>query len=135
MNVVLDTNVLVSGLLTPSGPCGQIIELMIEGEFGISVDDRIIEEYESVLRRPIFYRVAAHIDDNLDLLRLTAVHVVPMPLKIRLPDPSDLPFLEVAVVSDGILVTGNKKHFTAAGSEYRDRVKIVSPREFLDLLS
>ena len=52
MRVVLDTNVLVSGLLTPSGPCGQIVELVLDGVLDLCVDGRILDEYEDVLRRP-----------------------------------------------------------------------------------
>ena len=55
-----------------------------------------------------------------------------MPLAADLPDPDDLPFLEVAAEAHAVLVTGNKKHFPdkAAGD-----VRVVSPRELLDLLS
>ena len=54
-----------------------------------------------------------------------------MPLDADLPDPDDLPFLEVAAEAHAVLVTGNKKHFPqkAAGA-----VQVVNPREFLDML-
>lgn len=60
-----------------------------------------------------------------------AENVTPMPLDADLPDPDDLPFLEVAAEAHAVLVTGNKKHFPnkAAGA-----VQVVSPREFLDML-
>jgi len=41
MRVVLDTNVIVSGLLTPGGVCGQILDELAEGHFDICVSDAI----------------------------------------------------------------------------------------------
>jgi len=135
MKVVLDTNVLVSGLLTPSGPCGQITDLVIEREIILCVDERILEEYETVLSRFMSERTQAHIDDLLELIRYSSERVIPRPLAISLPDLSDLPFLEVAVFVEGILVTGNKKHFIPAIPRFKDRVNVVDPREFLYRLS
>jgi putative PIN family toxin of toxin-antitoxin system len=54
MNIVLDTNVLVSGLLSPFGPCGRIVCMVSSGELTISLDARILAEYEEVLCRPKF---------------------------------------------------------------------------------
>ncbi len=57
----------------------------------------------------------------------TNVLVSPSPLKTKLPDPSDLPFLEVAA-SEGVpIITGNKKHFESAAG-----IKIFTPAEFLE---
>ncbi|MGB9867618.1 MAG: PIN domain-containing protein [Bacillota bacterium] len=58
--------------------------------------------------------------------------VVVLPLKIALPDPDDLMFLEVAV-GTGVdaIVTGNKKHFPAG---CYSGIPVVSPAELLSLL-
>ena len=47
--VVLDTNVLVSGLLNPNGSPGKILDLIIGNHIQIAYDDRILGEYEEVL--------------------------------------------------------------------------------------
>jgi hypothetical protein len=49
---VFDTNVLVSGFLSPHGAPGQIVEWLRSGAVRAGLDDRIISEYEEVLRRP-----------------------------------------------------------------------------------
>jgi predicted nucleic acid-binding protein len=57
--------------------------------------------------------------------------VAAAPLSIRLPDPDDQPFLEVALAARAeFLVTGNKKHFPQG--DYGG-VKIRAPGEFLEL--
>ena len=54
MKIVLDTNVLVSGLLTPFGPSGEIVRMISAGELILHVDARILSEYQEVLNRPKF---------------------------------------------------------------------------------
>jgi uncharacterized protein len=66
MNVVIDTNVLVAGLLAPFGACGEIVRMISSGELTLSFDARILSEYHEVLRRPKFHfeeeKVAALLD-------------------------------------------------------------------------
>ena len=48
---VLDTNVLVSGLLNPSGHPGRLIDAVLSGHLLLAIDDRIFAEYSKVLKR------------------------------------------------------------------------------------
>ena len=52
MRIVLDTNVLVSGLLNPNGTPGRILDLILGRYLTLLYDDRIIGEYSDVLARP-----------------------------------------------------------------------------------
>ncbi len=52
MRIVLDTNVLVSGLLSATGPPGWIVEAVLTGDLDLAIDMAIREEYEEVLKRP-----------------------------------------------------------------------------------
>ncbi|MBH0201413.1 MAG: putative toxin-antitoxin system toxin component, PIN family [Nitrospira sp.] len=54
MKVVVDTNVLVAGLLSPFGPPGEILRMVASGTLRLCVDARILTEYEEVLARPKF---------------------------------------------------------------------------------
>ena len=55
MKIVLDTNVLVSGLLTPFGPSGEIVRMVFSDELTVYIDARILAEYKDVLLyRPKF---------------------------------------------------------------------------------
>jgi len=131
MKVVLDTNVLVSGLLTSTGPCGQILELLIEGVLQSCIDGRIFAEYRSVVHRPQLAIPRAEADRILEFIRLVAEPVAALPLPIEVPDVDDLPFLEVAATARAILVTGNKRHFP---KKARGSVVVVGPSELLDRL-
>ena len=54
MKIVLDTNVLVAGLLSPFGPCGEIVRMVSSGEVTLCFDALILAEYSEVLYRSKF---------------------------------------------------------------------------------
>jgi uncharacterized protein len=129
MNVVIDTNVLVAGLLSPFGACAKIIHMVSAGELTLSFDARILSEYNEVLRRPRFGFEEEKIAALLDYIIYRGRIVASSPLQHSLPDPDDEPFLEVALAGQaGCLVTGNLKHFPA---ERCQNANILSPNEFL----
>ena len=132
MRIVLDTNVLVSGLLTPFGAPAQITRMVAAGRY----DVRILTEYEEVLRRPKFDFPDAAVAALLDQIEGEGVSLSTTPLGKSLPDRDDEPFLEVAVAANVetpddpvLLVTGNAKHFP---EESRHGVQVVSPRFLID---
>lgn len=131
MKVVIDTNVLVSGLISTEGPCGQIIGLVAEGLLSPCMDERMLLEYAAVLPRPEFGIDAGDVAALLEVLRENGETLTPAPLAAGLPHPADLPFLEVAAAVDAVLITGNVRHFP---SNARAGVTVVTPREFLDSL-
>lgn len=129
MRIVLDTNVLVSGLLSPRGSPAAVVDLVLTRDLCVLLDARILEEYAGVLLRPELRLVQARVDVVLEFLRHAAVHVDAEPLSLSVPDASDLPFLEVAVsgLADA-LVTGNLRHFPA---RFRHGVRVLGPTDFL----
>jgi uncharacterized protein len=129
MKIVLDTNVLVAGLLSPFGPCAQIVRMVSSGALTLCLDARILSEYDDVLGRPKFRFRPDQIAALLDHVEHSGVIVAPSPLSDPLPDPSDQPFLEVAVGAQAAcLVTGNRVHFP---SKRCPGMKVLSPTEFL----
>lgn len=129
MRLVVDTNVLVSGLLTPYGPPGVIVALIAGGRLRLCYDPRILGEYDEVLRRPAFAFDEEDVAAFLAQVRAQGELVVPMSLPTRLPHVDDEPFLEVAETAlVRFLVTGNLRHFP--DGDWKTR--IVSPRQFLD---
>ena len=131
MKAVLDTNVVVSAGMTVHGVCARIVDLLADGAFELLADDRILDEYDTVLHRPELRIVPEDAATVLDLVGSVAQPVSAPPLRVELPDPTDLPFLEVAAAAGAILVTGNTRHFPARA---RAGVTLLTPREFLDLL-
>ena len=134
MRIVLDTNVLVSGLINASGPPGRIVDLIQASSVALVADDRILQEYEQVLRRPrlagYFARSAA--DAILDFLRSESQRVVSRIIVDDLADPADAPFLEVALTAEAPLVTGNVRHFPPPR---RKGCEVLTPAEFVARLA
>lgn len=132
MRVVLDTNVLVSGLWSPFGPPGEIVRLVAAGFLPLCLDERVLGEYHEVLARPAFGFDPTRVESLLLQAGATGEFVLASPLEERLPDPEDEAFLEVAIAAGAdFLVTGNLRHFPV---RLRHGVAVVSPREFIEAL-
>lgn len=129
MDIVLDTNVLVAGLLSPFGACGEIVRMVSSGELALSFDARILSEYQEVLRRPRFGFEEEKVAALLDYIVYRGQAIATSPLSHSLPDTDAEPFLEVTLASQAVcLVTGNQKHFPA---ERCQGANVISPNEFL----
>jgi uncharacterized protein len=132
MKIVLDTNVLVSGLLAPFGTCGEIVRMLTTDEIELCVDARILLEYHEVLHRPKFDIDPHKVDVVIEYIQNISDFHATRPLDSPLPNEDDNPFLEVALSSAAeCLVTGNLKHFPM---RYRAGVRVLSPKQFLDEL-
>ena len=131
MKIVLDTNVLVSGLLRPYSIPGEIVLKVSQGDLLLCYDVRILGEYDEVLRRRHFPFNTAIINLLLDQIKVGGYLVAGSSLSKRLPDPSDEIFLEIAIAGQAqYLVTGNLKDFPA---DKRQGMNVVSPADFLKI--
>jgi len=129
--VVIDTNVLVAALIHPGGFCGRLLDLAIDGAVEACIDNRILAEYAEVLSRRKFHLPPDKIQTTLDFFQQSSTPVIAHPLGVVLPDPDDLPFLEVAASGHAILVTGTRRHFPKAAT---GTVRVLSPAECLETL-
>lgn len=125
MKVVIDTNVLVSGLINVDGTPAQVINLLLNGRLILLYDGRILREYEEVLRRRKF-GFGQSVLPLLDYIRNEGEFVAANPVARTFGDADDRMFYEVATTGNArFLVTGNKEHYP------RERL-IKSPKEFVD---
>jgi putative PIN family toxin of toxin-antitoxin system len=132
MIIVLDTNVVISGILKPYSKAAAILRLIADGTIQLAYDLRLLLEYRDVLRRSKFNFAKEDVEAFLGQIEQEGIFVSVKPLKFHLPDPDDEPFLEVALaVRVKAIVTGNKRHFPK--KEY-EGTKILSPAEFLEVL-
>ncbi len=130
MRIVLDTNVLVSALLSPFGSPARILDLILAGDLIPVFDDRILAEYRQVLARERFGFDPADVADLLRYFEAEGEHVTAHSVAVTLPDPDDLPFLEVALTARvDALVTGNVRHFP---TDLCQSVTVLLPAAFLD---
>jgi predicted nucleic acid-binding protein len=122
----LDTNVLVSGLLSPSAPPGRLVDVLLGRRLRLALDDRIEIEYREVMARPRLGIEPGRRDAFLAILQFQE-HVTAMPWPHRAPpDADDVVFLEVALQTpERTIVTGNLKHFPPG---CRGPVTVMSPR-------
>ncbi len=128
MRIVLDTNVLISGVLNPHGAPGSILNAVLNKSVTVLVDDRILSEYRKVLLRPKFHFPVDYIQSLLEYLEYDSTYITAAPAKEVVPDSDDIPFYEVAISGGAdYLVTGNDKHFPP-------EKLVVSPRVFLEVL-
>ena len=128
MKIVLDTNVLVSGVLKPHSIPGSILNAILDERITVLVDDRILFEYRDVLQRPKFGFPTNYIESVLEFFEHRGDFVAAPPVPEQMTDPGDVPFYEVAIAGvAGFLVTGNERHFP-------DRRFVVSPRQFISIL-
>ena len=112
IRAVIDTNVLISGLLSPTGNEALIILAINQGLMHPCVTDEILEEYAEVLGRPKFAFGPDEIDALLAMMRGKGELIAPRGTAPALPDASDGKFLHCAVAAQAeYIVTGNKRHF------------------------
>lgn len=133
--VVLDTNVLVSGLLKSSTTCRQILQSLNRQSFNLVISDAIRDELLEVLDRP---KCRPFIDTEayerlFRVIRLHGLIVNPTKPVSDSPDPTDA--MVLATVRDSqadIFVTGDRA-LLELGASYAG-AKVMSPRDFLSWL-
>lgn len=128
MKAVLDTNVLVSGVLSSSGPPAKLLSGIETGLLVPVFSEPILFEYFNVLMRPKLGLERELVADLMESLSLSGLLVETLVIeREEFPDPYDVPFYAAAMLADCPLVTGNLRHFPKHGP-----VKVLSPRQALD---
>jgi putative PIN family toxin of toxin-antitoxin system len=95
IRVVLDTNILISALLSPPGPPSQVFLMTIlEPDKQLCVSGDIYAEYEGVIRRPRFNRSDGEIEATLRTICDKGFWVKPTEKVRACSDPDDDIFLE-----------------------------------------
>lgn len=132
MRVVVDTNVVVSALLTPHGPASVVVGLALARAIQPLTDGRMSDEYEDVLRRSEFGFSPADVVAFLDRWSQVAKPVTAAPIPgglTGMPDPDDAVFLEVAYSGRAdALITSNLRHYP---ERFRHGIAVVTPMVFV----
>lgn len=131
-SAVLDTNVLVSGLLFPNGVPSRLLDSAIERKFEMVLSDYILEEVDEVLSRvpgvPMITRHTA-----VKVLIESCRMVIPAEGTWAVRDPEDLPIVGTAVAGRvDYLVTGDKDLLSIRKV---NPVLIVTPRSFASIVT
>ena len=132
LRVILDTNIIVSAVLTRDGLESGILRLALNREIELYLSWPILNEYMEVLARPKFGLGAIIQQQIIEGIKSAGTLVVPQGSLMICSDPADNIFLECAETARAnYLVTGNKRHFPVAWKSCR----IVSSRDFLASIS
>ena len=110
MRVVLDTNVLVSGIFFAGVP-GQILEVWGQGQFVLIATPSIFAEYEEVCRRLHLRFPSIEFEGVLvSLLRGARIVADPDPGPPISRDPDDDIFLRCALATQSVIVSGDPRN-------------------------
>lgn len=129
--VVVDTHVLISGLLLAESVSGQAVRRIVDAG-QLLVSDAVLEELAEVLSRPKFDRYIDVEDKQTSFLMLGRVaEKVPIVYPIRAcRDPKDDKFLELAVNGTAnVIVTGEKDLLALNPFQ---RIPIITPAQYLE---
>ena len=133
IRAVIDTNVLVSGLISPSGNEALIILALHQGLVVPCLSEAILDEYSSVLSRRKFSFPPDEIAALLAMLRQNGELFPPIASSVASPDPTDTKFLHCALAAKAdFMVTGNRRDFPQA---YYGTTQIVGAGELLDRIT
>jgi putative PIN family toxin of toxin-antitoxin system len=131
--VIVDTNVVVAGLLTAhsESPVARMLDGMLAATFPFVVSEALLAEYHAVLLRPALQKLhGLSVTDVETLLTDIAQHaIVLVPVAAApAPDPGDPLLWDLLAARDDLrLVTGDKALLRDAGMQSR----VLTPQSFL----
>jgi putative PIN family toxin of toxin-antitoxin system len=134
MRLVLDTNILLSALLSPLGAPAKLLDAWERKRFTLVASDALIAELRDVAGRPFFRaRVRASAAELLAAgLRDFSFFCQDLPSGIIAPDPKDSYLLALAEASQAeFLVTGDKQLLSL---KQHKSTKIIIPAAMIELL-
>lgn len=132
MKVVLDTNVLLSGLMFPDGAPGRVVAAWRQARFEIVISVPQLAEIGRALAYPKIQRMLGWDDQRIEqFIRQLYIRAEIVDLAgtlVEVPgDPDDMPILATLVAAKAdVLITGDG-HLLAL----RDRYAIQTPAEFV----
>lgn len=128
---VIDTNVLVSSLLSKSSNPGVILSLVERGTIIPLFNEDILNEYEEVLSRNKFPFTEKKIIKTLRTIVKNGISLDRTKTDEKFLDQDDVVFYEIVLTSnkdrDSYLITGNIRHFPK-------KTFVVTPSQMLEII-
>lgn len=111
MRLVIDTNIIVSALLSADGAAFRVLSDVLEGKYTVIISREIFEEYDDVLHRDKFSFDEDIIQFLLNWFKENAVWIETEKSDIPIKDEKDRVFYDVAKCCKARLLTGNNRHY------------------------
>jgi uncharacterized protein len=139
MNIVIDTNVLVSGMLTPGRAPAQLLELVLAGKIKLVISPQIIQEIQRVLKYPGIIKLMKQRQLESEELEkalwriLRVAHLTAGAVTVQgvAADPSDDIFLACALEGQAEFIVSGDQHLTELKT-YQG-ISIIPPAVFMSL--
>jgi uncharacterized protein len=134
MRLILDTNILVSALLSPLGPPAKLLDAWERKTFTLVACDLLIAEFRDVVARPFFRaRLRPSAAELLAVgLRDFSIYFRNLPSGPIAPDPKDSYLLAMAEAGQAdFLVTGDKEILSL---KRHKSTRIVTPAVMIEAL-
>jgi len=114
MKIVVDTNVIISAILSVNGIAYKVLNLMRTNEdISVYYSAGILAEYKKVLA---YERLNISIETQIDILNTIknlGILIEPTASSAPMPDETDRIFYDTAMTAGALLVTFNLKHYPA----------------------
>ena len=140
MRIVLDTNVLVSAILSPRSASAQIIGLVLDDALNLAISRDILDEAYRIVRYPKLVRLMKkhsvtpeEVESVIE--RLSALSIVTpgeLTLDVIHEDPSDNIILACAVEGEADFIISGDRHLT--GLKEFNGITIINPATFIALI-
>ena len=133
---MVDTNVLVSAILSPDGAAREVLRQCLAGHARPLVGNALFLEYEDVLAREALFTAASITSSDRAALLEALLSVcewvdITFLWRPNLPDESDNHLIELAIAGNAeCIITGNTRDF-AAGELVFDSMRVVTPGNWL----
>jgi uncharacterized protein len=137
MNVVFDTNIIISRYLSPTGVPAQLLRLWKKSVFTLVTSEPILQEYKAAMLYPriqvLHHKSIEVVDHIVENFRKESIYVTPAEqVTVITKDPDDNKFLSCALAGNAEHIISGDHHLLDI-REYRG-IRIVSPTLFLRLL-
>ena len=137
IRAVVDTNILISGVIKPEGATGEILRRLRDGEFVLLYTEPLLAELAEVINRPrIRQKYGLGSEDIETVLALILLRGEPIDPTRRVEicrDPKDNMILEAAVAGQADMITSGD--FDLLSLREFAGMPIISPAEFLQRLA
>ena len=129
MNIVVDTNVLISGVFFGGFP-GKVLSSIVNDQVTAFATTEIISEYEEVVQEMIS-RHQGKLNRNILLPLINAMEIIEPVSKVNVcRDPDDDKFIGCAKDSRALYIVSGDKDLLVL--EHYENIQIVTAREFCE---
>lgn len=130
MKIVIDTNVVISGIFFGGNP-RKVMEAVVDGNLNAYATPEIVEEYTEIIESMI-ERKQGRLNQNMFFPFFSALRIIESVSDLKIcRDPDDDKFLECAIDSNALYIVSGDNDLLDI-QEY-EGIKIITAKEFCEV--